>query len=155
MTERKFITVDSVVKYPCGCVGVVNKGQRWITAPCETHKEFYPELFISPKKGEVMASTKIIYARGFPYGAPLCMIRGGGTKSANVREFLKAEGFRWGSRYAWEHYLGRREFGAILKTLRDDFGLEVVPKDGMDTSYLIDLDDPNFSRPEKVTGNAS
>jgi len=92
-------------------------------------------------------STRIVYARGFPYGAPLAMVRGGGTQIPEVKEFLKAEGFRWGGRYAWEHYLDRQDFGAILKTLRDRFGLEVVPKDGMDSNYLIDLDHPKFRRP--------
>jgi len=95
-------------------------------------------------------TNKISYARGFPYGAPLAMIRGGATKRDDVREFLKAEGFRWGSRYAWEHYLNRREFGAILKRLRDDFNCDVQPKAGMDSSYLIDLDAPKFERPGNV-----
>lgn len=96
----------------------------------------------------INSNPRIIYARGFPYGAPLCMIRGGATKLPEVREFLKAEGFYWdGSRYAWEHYLGRQEFGPILKNLRDRFGCEVIPKDTMDSSYLIDLDSPRFGRP--------
>ena len=94
-----------------------------------------------------MASKKIIYARGFPYGAPLAMVRGGGTSIPEVKAFLRVEGFRWGSRYAWEHYLDREDFGAILKKLRDDFGLEVVPKDTLDTAYRIDLDHPKFRRP--------
>lgn len=94
------------------------------------------------------AAGNIFYSRGFPYGAPLVMLRGGATKNQEVREFLKAEGFRWGSRYAWEHYLDRQDFGMILKTLRDTFGCNVMPKDGMDASYLINLDDPKFGRPQ-------
>lgn len=94
-------------------------------------------------------APRIVYSRGFPYGAPLVMIRGGATRVPAVREFLKAEGFHWaGSRYAWSHYLGRREFGAVLKTLRDRFGCDVIPKDGMDVSYQIDLDDEKFGRPD-------
>jgi hypothetical protein len=92
----------------------------------------------------------IFYSRGFPYGAPLCMIRGGGARNAEVQEFLKAEGFRWGSRYAWENYLNRREFGAVLKTLRDSFGCTILPKDTMDSSYLIDLDSETFGRPDPI-----
>jgi hypothetical protein len=75
------------------------------------------------------------------------MIRGGATKDEKVQAFLRAEGFRWGSRYAWENYLDRRDFGAILKRLRDEFGCEVIPKDGMDRNYRINLDDPSFGRP--------
>jgi len=96
-----------------------------------------------------MASKRVIYSRGFPYGAPLCTIRGGATKDQAVREFLKSERFTWNfTRYGWEHYLNRREFGAILKRLRDEFGCEVIPKQGMDWAYVIDLDDPDFSTPE-------
>jgi hypothetical protein len=91
---------------------------------------------------------KIIYSRGFPYGAPLCMIRGGGTKDPAVKKFLKDEGFRWGGRYAWENYLNRREIGVILRTLRDRYGCEVIAKQDMDASYLIDLDSENFERPK-------
>lgn len=94
---------------------------------------------------------KISYARGFPYGAPLAMVRGGATKDPAVKEYLKFNGFRWnGVRFAWETYLDRRDFGAVLKNLRDELGCEVVPKAGMDESYLIDLDSPTFSRPGKV-----
>jgi len=107
------------------------------------------EMFGSGRSRPYASRKRIIYARGFPYGAPLAMVRGAGTKDPDVKQFLKAEGFRWGSRYAWEHYLGRQEFGAILKRLRDDFGCTVEPKDDMDTNYIINLDDPKFSRPEE------
>jgi hypothetical protein len=76
------------------------------------------------------------------------MIRGGATREAEIQAFLKAEGFRWGGRYAWEHYLGRIEFGEVLKKLRDAFGCEVIPKDDLDENYKINLDDPKFGRPE-------
>lgn len=88
-----------------------------------------------------MASPRIVYARGFPYGAPLAMIRGGATKLPEIKGYLKDQGFRWdGQRYAYTTYLHHDEFRPILKALRDDWGLEVVPKDGMDTNYIIDLD---------------
>lgn len=87
-------------------------------------------------------SQKIIYARGFPYGAPLAMLRGGGTKTA--REFLKAEGFTWdGSLHAWKHYLNAPELREILAVLQAQ-GYDVRPKDGLDPNYVIDL-------PEGVT----
>jgi hypothetical protein len=93
--------------------------------------------------------ARIIYSRGFPYGAPLAMIRGGATKDADVKAYLKSHGMSWdGGIYAYTQYLDRRELGAILKSLRDDYGCEVMPKDTMDLNYRIDLDDPNFGRGE-------
>lgn len=93
-------------------------------------------------------AKRISYARGFPYGAPLAMVRGGATKDQAVKECLAMHGFRWdGRRYAWTTYLDRQDFGRILKILRDLHGCEVVPKDGMDENYIINLDDPRFGRP--------
>lgn len=93
-------------------------------------------------------SMRLIYARGFPYGAPLVMIRGGATRQPGIKEFLKREGFQWNSqRYAWEHYLNRRELGKLLVTLRDQYGCEIRPKDGMDAAYLLDLQHPKFTAP--------
>lgn len=44
----------------------------------------------------------IIYSRGYPYGAPMVYIRGGGTKDLEVKDLLRAEGFQWNSLlYAW------------------------------------------------------
>lgn len=95
--------------------------------------------------------AKISYSRGFPYGAPLVMIRGGATKIPAVKEFLRAEQFRWdGSTFAYTRYMDRSDFGPILKKLRDEFHCEVVPKAGMDESYVINLDDPKFGRPENA-----
>lgn len=91
---------------------------------------------------------KISYARGFPYGAPLAMVRGGGTKFESVKDYLRAHGFRWDSeRKAWTSYKDREMFGEILKTLRDEYGCNVVPKDNLEESYKIDLDNPTFGRP--------
>lgn len=96
---------------------------------------------------------KISYARGFPYGAPLAMVRGGATRDADVKEFLREHGFRWdGSRYAWSHYLDRVQFGSVLRYLRDNFNCEVVPKQGMDSAYLINLDDPKFGSDTPTEG---
>jgi hypothetical protein len=101
-----------------------------------------------------MESLRIIYSRGFPYGAPLAMLRGGGTKNPAVKDFIKSEGFRWNDSqsapYAWSTYMDRSDFGPILKRLRDEFGCTVVPKDSMDTNYIIDLDDPDFGRPKEA-----
>jgi hypothetical protein len=94
--------------------------------------------------------ANLIYSRGFPYGAPLVMVRGGATKVPVIKDFLKRNGFQWnGVRYAWETYMDRSDFGPLLKTLRDYYGANVMPKSDMDTSYLIDLDSPDFNRPNK------
>lgn len=81
---------------------------------------------------------RIIYARGFPFGAPLFMLRGGGTRAA--KETLKELGFRWnGQSHAWEHYMNKPEAREVLVKLRDN-GYEILPKEGMDANYVIDLD---------------
>lgn len=97
-------------------------------------------------KSQRGVTNRISYARGFPYGAPLAMIRGGATKKPEIQNFIKAQGFLYDKAlYAWKHYLDRSDFGPILKKLRDEFGCEVSPKADMDKSYIIDLDDPAFS----------
>lgn len=84
---------------------------------------------------------RIIYSRGFPYGAPLATIRGGATRDDAVKSYLRAEGFRWdSSAHGWTHYLDRSDLFPILLTLRDVFGCEVLPKDTMSESYILDLD---------------
>jgi hypothetical protein len=86
------------------------------------------------------AGNRIIYSRGFPYGAPLAMLRGGGTKNEAVKKYLKKKKFVWNSRsYAWESYYHAPELREILANLRDVFHCEVVPKKGMDESYIIEL----------------
>ena len=88
-----------------------------------------------------MSDPRIIYARGFPYGAPLAIVRGGATKLPEIKAFLKGQNFRWdGSLYAWTTYLHKEEFRQVLKRLRDDWGCEVVPKSDLDENYKIDLD---------------
>jgi len=96
-------------------------------------------------------TNRISYARGFPYGAPLAMVRGGATRNPDVKDALKIAGFRWDyTRKAWTSYMDRQDFGSVLRALRDIFGCEVVPKAGMDENYIIDLDDPKFGRPEEM-----
>lgn len=93
-------------------------------------------------------SKRVVYSRGFPYGAPLVMVRGGATRDPEVKSYLKAQGFVWdGSSYAWQHYLDRSDLGPVLVHLRDELGCEVLAKEGMDPSYLLDLESPTFSRP--------
>jgi hypothetical protein len=83
-------------------------------------------------------SRRIIYSRGFPYGAPLVMLRGGGLNISGVKGYLREQGFRWNSRsHAWESYMYRPEFETLLKILRDAYGAEIHAKEGMDESYLI------------------
>ena len=83
---------------------------------------------------------KIIYSRGFPYGAPLAMIRGGATRDPDVKAAIKAAGFRYdGSKHAFTHYLYGDAFAEVLCSLRDGFGVEVLPKGGLDPNYILDL----------------
>lgn len=87
-------------------------------------------------------SRKVIYARGFPYGAPLVMLRGGGLKISGVLGYLREEGFRWqGSgrpSHAYETYLDRSDLARVLGVLRDSYGCEIFAKKGMDSNYILD-----------------
>ena len=84
-----------------------------------------------------MTEQKIIYSRGYPFGAPLVMLRGGGTRTA--KEKLKELGFRWnGQSHAWETYMGGEEFRVVLLGLRAD-GYKILAKESMDAGYLLDL----------------
>lgn len=69
------------------------------------------------------------------------MVRGGATKNSDVKDYLRAKGFRWDGRaFAWTTYLDREDFTEILRTLRASFGCEIVPKEGLDPNYILDLD---------------
>lgn len=92
------------------------------------------------KLKSLLAEGNIIYARGFPYGAPLVMLRGGGTRDSKVKAFLKQNKFRWdGEKHAWTHYLHGPEFKKILLQLKK-MGHDVRPKQGMDSNYVIRLE---------------
>ena len=53
---------------------------------------------------------------------------------------IKAAGFRWdGAKHAFTHYLYGDAFAEVLVSLRDGFGVEVLPKDGLDPNYILDL----------------
>lgn len=83
--------------------------------------------------------SKIIYSRGFPYGAPMVWIRGGGTRDPEVKTYLKGEGFYWnGSRHAWESAMYADDLTTLLSALKGK-GYAVVPKDDMDPSYILDI----------------
>lgn len=84
----------------------------------------------------------IIYARGFPYGAPLVFIRGGATRDDDVKAFLRSQGFHFSMEdHGWKHYLHRDDLALVLVTLRDRFGCDVVAKGDLDPGYIIeDLD---------------
>lgn len=78
-------------------------------------------------------TKRLIYATGHPYGAPLAMVRGGGTRDPDVKAALRAAGFRWdGTLHAWHTYLWDDDFAAVLRDLADRFDVEVVPKDGQE-----------------------
>ena len=88
-----------------------------------------------------MGQKRIVYSRGFPYGAPLVMLRGGATREPQVHAFLKWLGFHWNpDRHAWEHYMYGAEFKIVLKTLQG-MGHEVTPKATMDSGYVISLEE--------------
>lgn len=94
-------------------------------------------------------TDNLYYSRGFPYGAPLVMLRGGATKQPEIKALLKQIGFQWdGAIHAWKTYMDRHDFGTLLLTLRDEYDCNVMPKESMDHSYRIDLDDPEFGTPE-------
>lgn len=84
---------------------------------------------------------RIIYSRGFPYGAPLVMLRGGATRDKGVQAFLRSKGLGWQasgrSSHAWEGYLHRDELHAVLVALRDDYGCEIYAKRGLDDNYVL------------------
>jgi hypothetical protein len=86
-------------------------------------------------------TRRVIYARGFPYGAPLVMLRGGGLKISGVLGYLREEGFRWQASgrasHAYETYLGREDLTRVLTVLRDAYGCEILAKKGMDANYIL------------------
>ena len=88
-----------------------------------------------------MASKgKVIYARGFPYGAPMVWLRGGGTRDPWVKTFLKACGFYWNpTQHGWESAMYKPELWKLLSFLQSQ-GCEIQPKSGMDPNYVIDLE---------------
>ena len=91
---------------------------------------------------DTTVASRIVYARGFPYGAPLAMLRGGGTRDPQVKDYLRANGFRWDSTaHAWTHYLDREDLAAILRRLRDYHGCTIEPKANMTPGRRINLDD--------------
>src|SRR5580765_8806613 len=78
-------------------------------------------------------SRRIIYSRGFPCGAPLVMLRGGGLNVSGVKGFLRERDFRWDySLHAWTSYLNAPELRSLLNILRTAYGCEILPKVGMD-----------------------
>jgi hypothetical protein len=84
-------------------------------------------------------SRKIIYSRGFPYGAPLVMLRGGGLNISGVKGYLRQEGFRWnGASHAWENYMHAPELRELLAILRVAYDCEIQPKEGMDANYVLE-----------------
>lgn len=92
--------------------------------------------------------ARIVYSRGFPYGAPLAMIRGGATRDPDVKAYLRREGFRWdGTVHAWTTFLDRSDLVVVLRALRDEHGCQVDPKADLPREYLIDLDSPVGARP--------
>ena len=91
------------------------------------------------KMKPLLSEAKIIYARGFPYGAPLVILRGEGINDSKVKEFLKKNRFLWDTGMnGWSNYLNRDDFKKILLALKK-MGYEVVPKSDLDKNYIIDL----------------
>lgn len=87
-----------------------------------------------------MTEARIIYAQGRPYGAPLVLIRGGATRLPIVRERLQQLNFQFSpERHGWATYLDTHTFAVVLRDLRDRYHCNVVPKDNLKRSYIIDL----------------
>lgn len=90
-------------------------------------------------------TARIVYSRGYPYGAPCLFLRGGATRLPEVKAAIKEAGARWdGQRHAWTAYAYAAEAAALLTDLRDRFGLEIVPSADLDADLIVDL-------PEEVT----
>lgn len=85
----------------------------------------------------------IIYSKGYPYGAPLKILRGAGTRE--IKEYLKEKGFiydKW--QFGWINYLLDIEFLEILKELKIK-GYNIIPKKDIDKNYIYS----EFSKKEK------
>lgn len=103
----------------------------------KTDKEMpYPDR---PRRKKKASTGRIIYSLGFPYGAPLVMLRGGGTKHPDAKAIYKGRfGFVWDSvRYAWTSYMYESDFIPVLQALQDA-GFEVLAKKDLDDSYLVE-----------------
>ena len=87
-------------------------------------------------------SRRIIYSRGFPYGAPLVMLRGGGLQISGVKGYLREQGFTWdGAKHAYTNYMHAPELRTLLGILDVAYGCEIHAKEGMDANYVLHLDD--------------
>jgi hypothetical protein len=87
---------------------------------------------------ERTAVKRVVYARGFPYGAPLVVLRGGALRDPEAKAIVREAGFRWdGARHGYVSY--SYDPTGVLRALRDA-GYEVVPKADMDPGYVLDLD---------------
>lgn len=86
---------------------------------------------------------RIIYARGFPYGAPWVCLRGGGTKDPDVKLFLAYLDFHWDSeKHGYVSYMYGIEFKEALLKIKEEFPeMEIVPKADMNPDYVLDLED--------------
>lgn len=72
---------------------------------------------------------KIIYSRGFPYGAPMIYIRGGGTRDPEVKALLKENSFVWTSHiHAWQGVNLQPEVPNMLLKIRE-MGYQVSQKE--------------------------
>jgi hypothetical protein len=84
-------------------------------------------------------NRKVIYARGYPYGAPLLLIRGGATKHPEIVDFLKGNDFVYEGRptYAWKTYAGLIATREILTILQDEYDCTILAKKTMDENYIL------------------
>ncbi len=108
----------------------------------EKHKDVLKGMGIVMSKPDKMGfvakpKKRIVYARGFPYGAPLFMLRGAATKE--IKPFLKEKGFQYDPMlYAWKTYLDGEDVRLFLLELQK-MGFEVVPKDDMRKELIVNL----------------
>lgn len=67
------------------------------------------------------------------------MLRGGGLNISGVKGYLREQRFVWnGASHAYESYLHAPELRTLLCILRDAYGCEIQPKEGMDANYVLE-----------------
>jgi predicted nucleic-acid-binding Zn-ribbon protein len=111
----------------------VDESKDMIGVSCNKCK--YISIIPKHLANDESVQENIVYAIGYPYGAPLVMLRGKGTISA--KDFIKSKGFVWNeSSYVWEHYMDREEFLNILKEL-NTMGYNIIPKENMRDEYVF------------------
>jgi len=87
--------------------------------------------------------VKLIYSRGYPFGAPVLYLRGGATRDTGVQAMIRDRGGRWDpGAHAWTLYMHTEEASAFLSDIRDARAVEIHPKDDLSAHLVLTLRDP-------------